>query len=379
MLTRKCFRTAFSLVSLFALASCSLSFDLSEVDGLYIPATSVAPETTKSPTTAPPRTTTTLAQRPRVDDLPLAELGSTDSDAVKVAQALARRVAANVSVDGVWGSQTQQAVDLLRADYGLEVGGLDAQLWEAILSSPTSEPLQPIAGPAKIQLPKTAIYLDAEASGYNTSLASRFVLPFKTSPGVIASWIRSNNPPTAIGDWRWCESISNQFTHLTLVWWQRSGRQLSVSVVNQRAGRVDIEVVVEEGTNPEGCQGASRTSSDLNIDSVRYRYRDRFLDWEWRPTGTYTNTSDTTIVYYEVVFEITWLYVYSANYVQRIDRPLRPGQTAEIMRDRWFTLRIMDPDQQQIGLGLGNTGISYNSSVRYLEFEDGTTYGTPVP
>ena len=233
-------------------------------------ATSQVEEVSESTSTTIQTTTTTEPPKLNLEDLPLASQDSTDRDAVRVAQALADQAGFATAVDGLWGNQTQTNVDALRAEYGLPSGGLDADLWFEVLSRPNRGIFEAKRALEGLQIPEPAIYLDDDVAAYDPSALERYVLPFRADPDAIAQWVRSNNPQAALGSWRWCEALTIDSTGiqpLAMFWWQASGRELSIAVRDKGAGRVELHLAVEEGTDPTGCEGADGSSSSSNSSS----------------------------------------------------------------------------------------------------------------
>ena len=148
-------------------------------------------------------------------------------------------------------------------------------------------------------------------------------------------------------------------------------------VEDRGVGRVDIGIGLQEGQGISKCQGAARDLTDLTLNSTEFRWRDSGLDWLWRPTGTYTNNSDTTIVYAQITYEITGADGYMARYVDDPMDDLGPGRSARIMPKNWFRLGVTDFGQSQIGMQLSyGSGATFVGYVNYIRFEDGTSVGT---
>jgi len=347
------------------------------------PTESVAVESTTGQSTVvaqPPTTTTTLPPVLSLDDLPMGDSETADSTTTKVAQVLADQAGFPTAVDGSWGGQTQTNLDLLRAELGLGSGGLDEDLWRAVLSRPSPGVPEPRNALEGILIPEFAVYLDDDVAGYDPVDAERYVLPYSADAATVKRWLRNNNPQEAIGPWRWCEEITIDplgIQPLSMFWWQRDGRELSISIRDVGVGRVELHLIVEKGLDPSGCEGADRTASDLEVDSTRYEWRDFYLDWQWRPIGTYTNRADTELVYFEVIYR---LYAGSSlRFVERVDTRLQPGASTSIMKNQWFLLDILNTEQQMAGLAMELGDVYFEADVSYLEFSDGSSYGSIAP
>ena len=121
-------------------------------------------------------------------------------------------------------------------------------------------------------------------------------------------------------------------------------------------------------------------TSELDVLSTKFRWRDAGLDWEWRPEGDYQNNSDTTIIYFEVAYILTSQDLFtSLSFREQIETELAPGKKTKIMASKWFPLSVLDSTANSLGYSLSyGAGATFRSEVRYIVFEDGTTAGSPT-
>lgn len=349
-----------------------------------IPSSSVPSSSEPAASTLPSTTTTTIPTL-SVSDLPVVADPAGNVDAIKVLQALLDASCCATTIDGRWGQETQASLDTLNDSLGTAAAGLDAELWEEVLSRSLliidgnrSTPIQGLSVPAQaIPLPST------DPSKYS------YILAGSTTGTTVTEWFVERYEGTDLPGWSWCTRRSlNDLPRF--LWWNESdgmtGPLLELNVRDSRAGRVDITVSTTQG-NLRDCAGYSpppttttyrASSNSLTVSSDRYRYQDYGLSWQWRPTGTYENRSPKRIIYSEVVWTISLPELgISQRYFESIEDEIPAGGSISIMDNKWFTLDIYDPKQSLIGLELGGGSIVIFPEVRYIMFEDYTEYGIP--
>ena len=336
----------------------------------------------------PPQSTqvavaTTVTQPPllSVSDLPIANAATIDPIAVKAAQNLLASFAIRVSADGKWGPRTEKGLLALRAQLGLQPGALDETLWHAVLTLPAPASFgKAVKSVEGLMVPESAVRLDSKVSGLGVTEAARYVMPFAADASAIANWILFVHPAVQRGSWRWCESDRVQPNVVRLFWWQRPDKMLDLVVTDLGVGRVEIQLAVEQGVELAGCQGAKRSTGDLQVAAPKYTWQDSAVnfDWLWRPVGTYTNVSDTTITSYQVIYRIsTNGGLFQRTYLERGSQLIKPGGTVKIMPKLWFTLALGEVNQDQIGLALGSD-VLFTSEVGYLTYADQSSAGCPA-
>lgn len=323
--------------------------------------------------------TSTVALNATVDDLPNAPSFQDGSSGVLVLQRLLNRTCCEVIEDGVWGPATEVAVRSLRQLLGLSLdGGLDSDLWSKLLDTVEQPPLEPMIGLEGLKIPSKAVMLDDQVASLNPSARQRFILPFHASADSVVAMVLGWNQNAAIGPWRWCETYGGDDPRLSMFWWQPGGRMLSISVRDKGSGRVEINTVVEEGADNSGCQGATRSTAEVQVvDSGVFRYETRADGWQWRPVAQYRNNSDATVTSLRVRWTMTGTTNYRIHYSDQVDAPIPPGQAIEVMPSRWFLLNLFDIDQQELGFLLGSGLLTIENEIEYIQFDDGSTAGSP--
>jgi len=309
--------------------------------------------------------------------------------------------------DGVWGPKTQESLTQLRSDLGLDEGGLDSQLWEAVLGRPpvwSEEIITSVVG--GLPIPTNAVLLSSAESS-----AAHYLIAAATTRLDVYSWFSDAARGKDFAPWQWCSVELGPATGdvTTLKWWQETGSSagplLTLVIRDMGAGRVDIRIAETGSATVSSCSGyqkseptetasgsteshttattrapkPNRSLSDLFVSSDRYRYDDDGVNWKWRPTGTYVNRSNSRIIYAEVVWYIEDIPTgQRVKYWEPVETEIPAGGSIDIMRGLWFPLSILDTKQQYLGVMLGGSTISIYSEVRYIMYEDYTTVGTPV-
>ncbi len=225
-----------------------------------VPESSIAPTTTTASTTvvtttAARSTTTKPPSPPTLTGLPVYP----NPNVVVVAQRLLEALGTPVPVDGAWGPKTEAAWFDLRADFGLDEGGLDEEMWNAILKTDGEWPLGEKIGSFKnILVPETAVFISDDVSGgIDISESAWYVLPHQADPAKIRTWYQTRYFKEDIGSWNWCEALSPANTpgFSQYFWWSGNSRMLSIEIRDWPNGRVDILMAVENGVTLEGCDG----------------------------------------------------------------------------------------------------------------------------
>ena len=335
-----------------------------------------------SPGTVPANTPTTeLLTSAPVGDLPTFQMGDDDLLGVLAAENLLDSLGMAVRPDARWDDAEQSTLDDLRRFVGLGAGGLTEDLWAKIFELPSGSSLvddngKP-SGFGELLLPTQAVAVAPGVRDMQTIGGGTYLLPFDADVSQVTSWFGDRFAFKDLEDWRWCDASPWGIEPTQYSWWQRSGQLLSLTVEDRGFGRVDIGVALRENQSIGSCQGAARGLEDLRIDSTEFRWRDSGLDWVWRPVGTYTNNSDTSIVYAQVTYEITGANGYTARYVDDPMDDLAPGKTARIMPENWFRLGVSDFNESQIGMELSyGSGATFIGYVNYIRYADGTSVGT---
>ena len=311
--------------------------------------------------------------------LPTYDPGSTELADVLVAEGLLKAYSLNAKIDAKMSEKEVSELNNLRAIYGLPAGGINQEFWEKIFETAAPEVVSgtDIAFEG-INLPTPAIPIGVDVPASQPIKTARYTVGFKSDPPSIVNWLRSNNQD--LEGWRWCEEDSTASSEARFFWWKRNGEMLSLDVRPMGGGRVDLLLAVEANAFVSDCSGAERDTSELDVLSTNFRWRDAGLDWEWRPEGDYQNNSDTTIVYFEVAYILTSQDLFtSLNFREQIETELAPGKKTKIMASKWFPLSVLDSTANSLGYSLSyGAGATFRSEVRYIVFEDGTTAGSPT-
>jgi len=365
------------IVPIFS-ASCTLQ----EVDPEES-TTTIAETTTTPPPSAPP---STLPPTVSLSGLPTVLNPEGDQDSIAVMQRLLTATCCERGDDGIWGEKTQESIDELRLSLGLDLGGLDDDLWNAVFETDYEE-LEPVNSEiAGVNVPKRAVLLEADSEEriFDYTIAGNSDLES------ITEWYNEIHLGNNLSNWYWCAHDTGRAKH-EYWWWKKEsatrGQVLKLIVRDLGMGRVDLKLLETQGPLV-GCEGyvapptttiPVRGSSDIEITYDQYRYQDAGLNWQWRPVGKYRNTSGSRIIYSEVIWRIKDLDTYtSASYFESIETEIPAGGSISIMNGRWFTLKITNLDHSIIGLSLGSGSISITPEVRYIMYDDYTTWGTPA-
>ncbi len=212
-------------------------------------ASEVAPATTAPPATAVPTTssatttttTTTLPPRPKTSDLPTVDDPSADRDAIRVMQRVLAAVCCPMDADGSWGPKTTEAIERLRGFLGLDSGGLDVDLWEAVYRLPAPELYTTVRSPLHpMPLPANAVMLETSAQSRTTE----YTLAGDTEPQSLDRWLTETYAGKDFSSWYWCRKSTGDMP--TWQWWRKSsgtgGRVMEVTMIDVGEGRVDLRV-----------------------------------------------------------------------------------------------------------------------------------------
>lgn len=310
--------------------------------------------------------------------LPTYDPGSLELADVLGVEGLLTAYSLNAKINAKMSEQEVSELNNLRALYGLPAGGISQEFWEKIFATAAPEVVSGTDITFEgINLPTPAIPIGVDVPASQPIKTARYTVGFKSDPPSIVNWLRSNNQD--LDGWRWCEEDSTASSEARFFWWKRNGEMLSLDVRPMGGGRVDLLLAVEANASVSGCFGAERDTSELDVLSPNFRWRDAGLDWEWRPEGDYQNNSDTTIIYFEVVYVLTSQDLFtSMNFREQIETELAPGKKTKIMASKWFPLSVLDSTANSLGYSLSyGAGATFRSEVRYIVFEDGTTAGSP--
>lgn len=324
-------------------------------------------------------TTTPQTQAP-TEDLPKLEAGSDDLFGILAAENLLQSLGLPVQLNAQWEIGAQENLDNLRALVGLQAGGLTDDLWLELFdlepSSALVEDKGKNSGVKGLLVPKQAVAISPGVRGKQTIGGGTYVLPYGADVDEVVSWFGERFSFQDFDEWRWCDATPWGVRPTEFSWWQRSGMLLSITIEDRGFGRVDIGIGLHDNQDIRSCEGAARSIQDLRINSTEFRWRDSGLDWLWRPVGTYTNNSDSTIVYAQVTYEITGANGYTARFVDDPMDDLAPGKSARIMPENWFRLEVSDFSKSQIGMELSyGSGATFIGYVNYIRYEDGTSVG----
>ena len=244
------------LLFLLVASACTVPEEVDVSESSIPTTTTVTPTSTVVTTTTVARSTTTKPPSPpTLTGLPVYP----EPNVVVVAQRLLGSLGTPVTVDGAWGPRTEAAWFDLRADFGLDEGGLDEEMWKAILMAEGEWPLEEKTGDFKnILVPETAVFIaDDVAGGLGISESARYVLPHQADPAKIRTWYQTRYFKEDIGSWNWCEALSPADTpgYSQYFWWSGDSRMLSIEIYDRLNGRVDILMAVENGVALDGCDG----------------------------------------------------------------------------------------------------------------------------
>jgi hypothetical protein len=212
------------------------------------PPTTRATTTTTTTSTTTTTTTTTLPPTVRTSDLPTVATPDGNPEDIQVLQRLLTATCCPRGDDGDWGPNTDESVQQLRTSLGLEPGGLDIALWEAVFTLDPPDNYNTIRSALHgVPLPHTAVQLN---TGSDTEY--HYVLAANTNGQQLTTWYRENHRKNNLSSWYWCRSATFGDSNASWVWWKRSsganGPIVELTLANDGLGRFDMTVKETRGT-----------------------------------------------------------------------------------------------------------------------------------
>lgn len=182
--------------------------------------------------------------------------GLAEAEVRLVQQLLMTECCPDVVVDGVWGQQTEAAVDELREKMKLQPGfGVDGPLWASLMRRPAFADL---GGGVKSSLvggifvPEKMILIKevSELGGVSRQV---FLLPYLPSGGT-ERWLREKGAGEPEGEWLQCQAESTASSY-QISWISSDGRLLSMWAGISSEGRDEIQIEIRSTTSSEDeCQ-----------------------------------------------------------------------------------------------------------------------------
>ena len=183
--------------------------------------------------------------------------GLAEAEVRLVQQLLMTECCPDVVVDGVWGQQTEAAVDELREKMKLQPGfGVDGPLWSALMRRPA---LADIGVGVKdslvggIFVPERMILIK-EMSELGGDSSQVFLLPYLSSGGT-ERWLREKGAGEPEGEWLQCQAESTAPNSYQVSWISSDGRLLSIWAGISPEERDEIQIEIRSTISSEDkCQ-----------------------------------------------------------------------------------------------------------------------------
>lgn len=179
--------------------------------------------------------------------------GLSENEIRLVQELLVTECCPDVVIDGVWGKQTESAIDQLRQTMQLEPGfGLDEQLWFSLLRRPSPVSLGADLKPTAVDGIKVArrMVLIGETLDPFPSLTQTFLLPYTPSGGT-EKWLREELRGGPGVDWSKCPAKLMAAGSYRVSWISLDGRALSIWAGISAEGRDEVQIELRATNSDE--------------------------------------------------------------------------------------------------------------------------------
>lgn len=179
--------------------------------------------------------------------------GLSEGEIRLVQELLVTECCPDVVIDGVWGEQTESAINQLRQTMQLAPGlGLDEQIWLSLIRRPALPSLgedQKSTAVEGINVSRRMVLIEETLDPF-PSLTQTFLLPYTPSRGA-EKWLREDFQGGPGVDWSKCPAQSLSADSYRVAWISLDGRALSIWAGISAEGRDEVQIELRPAHSDE--------------------------------------------------------------------------------------------------------------------------------